>query len=178
MHPESTMNTGKTLFAQLMDFLLWTTFTRIVDRHGGDHHIANRACQFDHSCRSFPICLRRFSRCAPADVHPPDSSIAASLRLQPHGLDDSRVALDVFAQELARSGPCRSPSESCRASRTAPPRRARACPSPWRPVARRGCPPLSRPPRPCPWWTPSRIPVCRTPPWWVCPASRLNGTKC
>ena len=30
------MNTGKTLFAQLMDFLPWTTFTRIVDRYGGD----------------------------------------------------------------------------------------------------------------------------------------------
>ena len=29
------MNTGKTLFAQLMDFLPWTTFTRIVERHGG-----------------------------------------------------------------------------------------------------------------------------------------------
>ena len=29
------MNTGKTLFAQLMDFLSWTTFTRIVDRNGG-----------------------------------------------------------------------------------------------------------------------------------------------
>ena len=29
------MNTGKTLFAQLMDFLPWTTFTRIVDRYGG-----------------------------------------------------------------------------------------------------------------------------------------------
>ena len=27
------MNTGKTLFAQLMDFLPWTTFTRIVDRY-------------------------------------------------------------------------------------------------------------------------------------------------
>ena len=29
------MNTGKTLFAQLMDF----TFTRIVDRYGGDHRV-------------------------------------------------------------------------------------------------------------------------------------------
>ena len=27
---------GKTLFAQLMDFLPWTTFTRIVDRYGGE----------------------------------------------------------------------------------------------------------------------------------------------
>ena len=30
------MNTGKTLFAQLMDFLPWKTFHRIVARHGGD----------------------------------------------------------------------------------------------------------------------------------------------
>jgi len=30
------MNTGKTLFAQLMDFLPWTTFTRIVVRYDGD----------------------------------------------------------------------------------------------------------------------------------------------
>ena len=30
------MNTGKTLFAQLLDFLPWTTFTRIVERHGGE----------------------------------------------------------------------------------------------------------------------------------------------
>ena len=33
------MNTGKTLFAQLMDFLPWTTFTRIVDRYGGDPRV-------------------------------------------------------------------------------------------------------------------------------------------
>ena len=33
------MNTGKTLFAQFMDFLPWTTFTRIVDRLGGDHRV-------------------------------------------------------------------------------------------------------------------------------------------
>ena len=32
------MNTGKTLFAQLMDFLPWTTFTRIVDRSGWRSH--------------------------------------------------------------------------------------------------------------------------------------------
>ena len=32
------MNIGKTLFAQLMDFLPWTTFTRIVDRYGGDRY--------------------------------------------------------------------------------------------------------------------------------------------
>ena len=36
------MNTGKTLFAQLMDFLPWTTFTRIVDR--GDHRVRTLSC--------------------------------------------------------------------------------------------------------------------------------------
>ena len=38
------MNTGKTLFAQLMDFLPWTTFTRIVDRYGGDHRVRTLSC--------------------------------------------------------------------------------------------------------------------------------------
>ena len=33
------MNTGKTLFAQLMDFLPWSTFTRLVERHGGDRYV-------------------------------------------------------------------------------------------------------------------------------------------
>jgi Domain of unknown function (DUF4372) len=30
------MYAGKTLFAQQMDFLPWTTFARIVERYGGD----------------------------------------------------------------------------------------------------------------------------------------------
>jgi len=35
------MNTGKTLFAQLMDFLPWSTFDRIVARYDGKvAHIA------------------------------------------------------------------------------------------------------------------------------------------
>ena len=33
------MYTGKVLFAQLMDHLPWTTFTRIVSRYGGDHRV-------------------------------------------------------------------------------------------------------------------------------------------
>ena len=42
------MNAGKTLFAQLMDFLPWTTFTRIVERHHGDAYAKtlNSAEQF------------------------------------------------------------------------------------------------------------------------------------
>jgi hypothetical protein len=30
------MNVGKTLFAQLMEFLPWSTFARIVARYGGE----------------------------------------------------------------------------------------------------------------------------------------------
>jgi hypothetical protein len=33
------MNTGKTLFAQLMDFLPWKTFSRIVARYDGDSRV-------------------------------------------------------------------------------------------------------------------------------------------
>jgi hypothetical protein len=38
------MNIGKTLFAQLMDFLPWTTFARIVHRHGGDRYVKSLTC--------------------------------------------------------------------------------------------------------------------------------------
>ena len=30
------MNLGKTLFAQVMEFVPWKTFTRIIERHKGD----------------------------------------------------------------------------------------------------------------------------------------------
>jgi Domain of unknown function (DUF4372)/Transposase DDE domain len=38
------MYTGKTLFAQLMDFLPWTTFARLVTRYGGDHRVRTLPC--------------------------------------------------------------------------------------------------------------------------------------
>jgi hypothetical protein len=34
----------KTLFAQLMDFLPWSTFTRIVARYGGDQRVRTLSC--------------------------------------------------------------------------------------------------------------------------------------
>ncbi len=34
------MNIGKTQFAQLMDFLPWKTFHRIVDRYDGDRYVS------------------------------------------------------------------------------------------------------------------------------------------
>jgi hypothetical protein len=38
------MNTGKTLFAQLMDFLPWSTFSRIVARYHGDRAVRTLPC--------------------------------------------------------------------------------------------------------------------------------------
>lgn len=41
---ETTMYVGKTLFAQLMDFLPWTTFSRIVTRYHGDYRVRTLPC--------------------------------------------------------------------------------------------------------------------------------------
>jgi hypothetical protein len=38
------MNKGKTLFAQLMEFVPWTSVARIVDRYGGNHHARSLSC--------------------------------------------------------------------------------------------------------------------------------------
>jgi len=38
------MYVGKPLFAQIMDFLPWKTFHRIVARHGGDHRVRTLSC--------------------------------------------------------------------------------------------------------------------------------------
>lgn len=38
------MNTGKTLFAQVMDFLPWKTFHRIVARYRGNHRVRTFSC--------------------------------------------------------------------------------------------------------------------------------------
>ncbi len=63
------MNTGKTLFAQLMDFLPWSTFTRLVERHGGDRYVKSLTCAeqfrvmafaqltYRESLRDIEVCL-------------------------------------------------------------------------------------------------------------------------
>ena len=43
-HPKRQMHTGNTMFAQLMDFLPWTTFARIVERYGGDRYVKSLRC--------------------------------------------------------------------------------------------------------------------------------------
>ena len=38
------MQVGKTLFAQVMEFVPWTSFTRIVDRHRGNSGVRTLSC--------------------------------------------------------------------------------------------------------------------------------------
>jgi hypothetical protein len=47
------MYTGKTLFAQLMDFLPWTTFTRIVNRYVGDYKVRTLRCSEHYRVMAF-----------------------------------------------------------------------------------------------------------------------------
>jgi len=63
------VNIGKTLFAQLMDFLPWKTFHRIVDRHDGDRYVKSMTCAdqfrvmafaqltYRESLRDIEVCL-------------------------------------------------------------------------------------------------------------------------
>jgi hypothetical protein len=47
------MYTGQTLFAQLMDFVPRTTFTRLVERYGGDHRVRTSPCAEHHRAMAF-----------------------------------------------------------------------------------------------------------------------------
>ena len=63
------MNVGKTIFAQVMDFLPWTTFDRIVSRYDGDKHVRSLKCTeqfrilafaqltYRESLRDIEVCL-------------------------------------------------------------------------------------------------------------------------
>lgn len=63
------MNTGKTLFAQLMDFLPWTTFDRYVSRYHGNKGVRSLTCAaqfrvmafaqltYRESLRDIEVCL-------------------------------------------------------------------------------------------------------------------------
>ena len=47
------MYAGKTLFAQLMDFVPWTTFTKIVCRYDGDHRVRALSCAEQYRAMAF-----------------------------------------------------------------------------------------------------------------------------
>ena len=47
------MNAGKSLFAQLMDFLPWMTFARIVVRYDGDRRVRTLTCAEQYQAMAF-----------------------------------------------------------------------------------------------------------------------------
>src|SRR5512141_617027 len=47
------MHVGRTLFAQVMDFLPWTTFQRIVASYQGDHRVRTLSCAEQFRCMAF-----------------------------------------------------------------------------------------------------------------------------
>ena len=47
------MNAGRTLFAQLMDFLPWSTFARVVARYGGDRRVRALSCAEQYRAMAF-----------------------------------------------------------------------------------------------------------------------------
>ena len=63
------MNTGRTLFAQVMDFVPWTSFDRIVTKYGGDARVRTLRCTeqframafaqvtYRESLRDIEVCL-------------------------------------------------------------------------------------------------------------------------
>jgi len=68
------MNTGKTLFAQLMDFLPWTTFARIVNRYDGNRRVRTFPCAEQFRAMAFAQLtyresLRDIEACLSAQSH-------------------------------------------------------------------------------------------------------------
>jgi transposase len=47
------MYTGQILFAQLMDFVPWTTFARLVERYGGDRGVRTLTCAEQYRAMAF-----------------------------------------------------------------------------------------------------------------------------
>src|SRR5258708_1033820 len=47
------MYSGKTLVAQLMDFVPWTTFSKIVARYSGDHRVRRLSCGEQYRAMAF-----------------------------------------------------------------------------------------------------------------------------
>jgi hypothetical protein len=63
------VNIGKTLFAQLMDFLPWSTFARIVARYRGDARGAAAIASTLVACRSTPLRIRSSdSKCSETGI--------------------------------------------------------------------------------------------------------------
>jgi hypothetical protein len=57
------MNAGKTVFAQLMDFIPAHEFSRCVDRYQGNHKVSRFSCWDQFLCMAFAQLTYRESLC-------------------------------------------------------------------------------------------------------------------
>jgi len=57
------MNAGKTLFAQVMEFIPWTSFTRIIDRYTGNSGVRRMRCAEQFQMTAFAQLTWRESLC-------------------------------------------------------------------------------------------------------------------
>ena len=106
------MNVGKALFAQLMDFLPWTSFARSVARYGGDRRVRSLSCAEQFRAMAFAQLtyresLRDIEACLGA-VGPKlyhmgfGASVARSTLADANETRDWRIFAD-FAQVLIRT---------------------------------------------------------------------------
>ncbi len=103
------MNIGKTLFAQVMDFLPWKTFHRLVARYGADHRIRTLSCADQFRVMAFAQLtyresLRDIEACLSAQADKLyhmgiREAVARSTLARANELRDWRVYAD-FAQRL------------------------------------------------------------------------------
>ncbi len=78
--PGTAMYVGKTLFAQIMDFVPWTSFRRIVARYGGDRRVRTLNCAEQFRVLAFAQLTCRESL---RDI---EACLRASGQALPHGL--------------------------------------------------------------------------------------------
>jgi hypothetical protein len=89
------MNTGKTLFAQVIDFLPWKTFQRIADRYEADHGVRTLSCVEQFRVMAFAqLCYRERLR---------DIEVGLAAQALPHGDQSEDCALDATTIDLCLS---------------------------------------------------------------------------
>ena len=71
------MNVGKTLFAQVMEFVPWKTFARIIERHKGDAGVRTLGCADLFRIMAFSQLTWR--EWAPVEFERQDYAVAVSL---------------------------------------------------------------------------------------------------
>ena len=83
------MNSGKTMFAQFMEFVPWTSFSRIVARYGGDSGVRGLSCTEQFRAMAFAqLTFRESLRDIEACL------LAQSVGAVRHGLSHAGQALD------------------------------------------------------------------------------------